>query len=358
MLRRSGRVRFELFMPGALILGGLSLPMSCGRVGYDPSGPSKRAVDRGGDASTNVVDSGNGGFPAEDGASIGDGGALFGAGGAAGNPGSGGSSGKSSPSGGSSGTTTGSGGAPALDSGVVADAALPDAARGCRFTPQALADWCTEVPELPAPAVIDGELDCGLVARPITPVAYNLMGTPDATIDYAVAWSAEGLYFYAAVHDPVVLPAPSGDPPWEGDGLELYVDSDGVYGAPPAYDAATRQVIIAAPAGSMPSARAETYAVPPTGVTWTSTRFEAFPRPDGYVIEAVVSAADLGLSTWALTAGSHVGFDVGLNVSGPNADAGTQGTRIGQYFLRVDPSVTGHPFQNVAAFCNPTLVAR
>src|SRR5689334_12489162 len=100
---------------------------------------------------------------------------------------------------------------------------------------------------------------------------YLGVGTPDSTIEYAIAWSTDGLYFYARVHDPVVLPAPPADPPWEGD---------------------------------------------------------SFPTPDGYVFEAVVSAADLGLASWALATGEHVGFDIGLNVSAATPDSGTQGTRV------------------------------
>jgi hypothetical protein len=143
---------------------------------------------------------------------------------------------------------------------------------------------------LPAPPVIDGELECGLAVRAVVPQAYNLPDPPDSTVDYAIAWSDAGLYFYVRVHAPVVLPAPVGLPPWEGDSVELYVDADGIYGAPPAYDPATRQIIIAG-AVSGRTVRAETYAVPPTGLTWTSTQFASFPAADGYVVEALVTAA-------------------------------------------------------------------
>jgi hypothetical protein len=134
------------------------------------------------------------------------------------------------------------------------------------------------------------------------------------------------------------------------------VDADGIYGAPPAYDPATRQIIIAG-AVSGRTARAETYAVPPTGVTWTSTQFASFPAADGYVVEALVTAADLGIPSWDLVSGNKVGFDLGLNLSGATPDAGTQGTRIGQFFLKAEATPTGHPFQSVTAFCNPVLTA-
>jgi hypothetical protein len=328
----------------------------CGRVGYDLSTGAAQKSVRDRDAADGVpTDSGAGD------AHVGTGGAGSTVGGEGGvSVGSGGRSGDG-------GTTSAAGGTDArvpLDAGrhdgggFTPDGGRTDGATGCALVPQALADWCTELPELPAPPVIDGELECGLEARAVVPAAYNLSGTPDATMDYAVAWTDGGLYVYASVHDPAVLPAPSADPSWQGDSLEIYVDSDGVYGAPPAYDPATRQIVVAAPLGAATSTRAETYAVPPTGVAWTSTQFAACVKPYGYVVEAFVTASDLGLSSWPLAAGSSVGFDLGLNVSGATADAGTQGTRIGQYFLRADATPTGHPFQSVTAFCNPVLVSR
>jgi hypothetical protein len=349
-------MRFELALPGALAIGVVALPWGCGRVGYDLSAVKKSAPEREKDASTDVAGSADGGTSSAGGTASG--GAVVSSGGAGGASST--SSGGTSGAGGDSGVPA-DGGAPVSDAGDSgADAASLDGAPACGYAPQPLADWCTKIPELTAPAVIDGALDCGLVTRTITPQAYNVMGTPDSIVDYAIAWSSEGLYFYAKVHDPVVLPAPLADEVWQGDSVELYVDSDGVYGAPPAYDSATRQLVIAAPAASVPSTRGEIFAVPPTGVAWTSTRFGAFSSSDGYVVEALVTAEDLGLTTWALVADGHIGFDVGLNVSAETPDGGTQGTRIGQYFLRVDPSdaVSGHPFQSVAAFCNPTLVAR
>jgi hypothetical protein len=334
----------------ALSLVGVAVLASCGRVGYDLT---SRSAAGGRDASVQVVDSGRGDGSA---AATGSGGVSPGGASSTG----GGAGARDARAGHDAGSS--SGGAAPLDSGTNAgarkDAAIDTGPR-CMLSPQSLADWCAELPELAAPAVIDGVLECGLATRVVVPKAYNVAGSPDATIEYALAWSAEGLYFYAAVRDPVVLPAPAADPPWEGDSVELYVDSDGVYDSPPKYDPATRQIVIAAPDGGVPARRAQIYAVPPDGVAWTSTHFASYPRPDGYVAEALVDAADLGLVTWPLAAGDHVGFDIGLNVSAETKDGGTQGTRIGQYFLRVDTTLTaGHPFQSVTAFCNPVLVGR
>ncbi len=326
---------------------------SCGRVGYDLT---SRSGDTRRDASMQVVDSGPPDAGTAGSGGVSSGGASSTSGGAAGHD--------AAPSAGGAAQRDGAAGREggARDGGAQKDAgvdAVADAGARCPLPPQVLSDWCTELPELAASAVLDGEPECGLSTRTIAPQAYNGGGMPDATIEYAIAWSAEGLYFYAQVHDPVVLPAPAADPPWEGDSVELYVDSDGVYDAAPMYDPGTRQIVIAAPSGGVPAMRAQIYAVPPNGVTWTSTRFASYPRPDGYVVEAIVDDADLGLSTWPLAAGDHVGFDVGLNVSAETEDGGTQGTRIGQYFLRVDTTLAaGHPFQTVTAFCNPVLVAR
>jgi hypothetical protein len=353
----SSRVAYALSC--ALGVGTAALVAGCGRVGYElASGARAERVSDGGDV-TGIVDGGAGGGTA--------GGGTAGAG-AAGSGGSsidmsggrGGTGGNGATAGGAS--QGGTDAAPpdsGHDSGSIGDAG-PDGGGGgarCTLAPQALSDWCTGIPSLGAPPVIDGELECGLAIRTVVPQAYNLPDTPDSTVEYAIAWGDAGLYFYVVVHDPAVLPAPLGAPPWEGDSVELYVDSDGVYSAPPAYDSTTRQIIIAAP-GAATTARAETYAVPPTGIAWTSTQFASFPTADGYVVEALITAADLGLASWDLIAGNSLGFDLGLNVSGATADAGTQGTRIGQFFLKAEATPTGHPFQGVTAFCNPVLTAR
>ena len=94
---------------------------------------------------------------------------------------------------------------------------------------------------------------------------------------------------------------------------------------------------------------------------WSSTAFRAYGRSDGYVIEAFIAAADLGLSTWKLAAGGKVGIDLSIDVSysaDQGADAGGFGNRVGQYFMRlgqVNGTSVLPPF-DVRAFCNPSLV--
>ena len=50
---------------------------------------------------------------------------------------------------------------------------------------------------------------------------------PDASAQYAVAWRPDGLYFFVRVHDPSLVPANPSEFSWEGDEVELYMDSDG-----------------------------------------------------------------------------------------------------------------------------------
>jgi hypothetical protein len=276
------------------------------------------------------------------------------------------------PTGGSSGTGGALGAGSALGSGGVRGSrdASPDApVSQCAIKP--VADYCLELPQLAAPAVIDGELDCGLALHPLTPVGWTGGAMPpDATAEYAVAWRFDGLYFYVSVHDPLVVPAPPALDIWEGDGIELFVDNDGTYASPPGYDSiGTRQFVTAAPPSASASiARGQIWAYPiPVGsglpAVWRSTIYRTFPKPGGYVLEAFVVGADLGLASWSLAAGARVGMDLSIDVSYPEADAsGAFGHRLGQYSLSVGPTPSdggiASPYFDTFAFCNPSLVAR
>jgi hypothetical protein len=177
---------------------------------------------------------------------------------------------------------------------------------------------------------------------------------------YAAAWHALGLYFYLEVSDPDRNPAAPSSEVWEGDGVEVYVDHDGIFAAAGTYDdPGTRQLIFAAPAdGASDGDRGEAYASPAGRLgTVAATDWIATPTPTGFAFELWVTAADLGLSTWSLTAGAQVGFDLAHNVSSPVGQTGAQGNRAGQYFLRVGPQtdVSMYPFYNSGVFCAPTL---
>ncbi len=224
-------------------------------------------------------------------------------------------------------------------------------------------DYCATLPFLPAAPVIDGMPDCAIALQTLTPVDWTGGATPpDATVEYAVAWRPDGLYFFVRVHDPSLVPAEPSEFSWEGDGVELFVDSDGVYMAPPAYDTpGTKQFTIAAPGDARSSvARAEVWSGSPGPLAWTSSAFRAFGAPDGYVVEALVSGADLGLSSLTLAAGGTVGMNLSIDVSYPidqGPDAGTPGNRLGQYFLHIADADAGGgipPF-DPRAFCVPIL---
>lgn len=222
---------------------------------------------------------------------------------------------------------------------------------------------CAELPRLAAAPALDGQLEPGLATQPVTPVHWTGTGNIPAgnSLSFAAAWHAQGLYFFLQVLDPDRSPAPSSSEVWEGDGVEVYVDHDAVFAAPGSYDdPGTRQLIFAAPADDAQNGdRADAY-VATTGriAGLPSSDWIAVPTETGYVLELDVRASTLGLADWALAAGSQLAFDLAHNVSAPPGEAGVQGTRAGQYFLRVgtETEAAFYPFQNSAVFCTPTLL--
>ncbi|HVU04520.1 MAG TPA: sugar-binding protein [Polyangiaceae bacterium] len=251
----------------------------------------------------------------------------------------------------------------AADSSVLGDAAPGDAradADGCVPVGPA-PEYCSTIPALRAPPVIDGALDCGLSLRPLVAQGWTAPSPVPSEVSatYAVGYRPDGLYFYVVVVDPTRIPPIAGDEAWRGDGVELYVDADGVFTAPPDFDdPGTRQVEIAAPVDAVtPSARAQLYVWMGARSDWTSSNFIALPTSTGYVVEAFVGAAELGVSTWKLSPGARVGMDLAINVSDPTTSAydANDGYRLGQYFLRVTTGSNPPPFSNVDAFCLPTL---
>jgi len=325
--------RAVLLASPALFLG----PFACGRIGFDS--PGVGATRDGGSRAV-----------AEAGGAAGGTSAVLPEVGKGGSPGQTPEAGSPRPDAGA-------------DSSFLRDASPSDAradADGCVSRGPA-PDYCSAIPALGAPPVIDGVLDCGLSLRPLVPQGWTGPSPlpSDVSATYAVGYRPDGLYFYVVVVDPTRIPPRLGDEAWRGDGIELYVDADGVFTAPPAFDdPGTRQAEITAPVDAVtPSTRAQLYVWMGARSDWTSPNFIAVPTPTGYAVEAFVAAAELGLATWKLSAGARVGMDLAINVSDPSTSAydPNDGYRLGQYFLRVTTGSNPPPFSNVDAFCLPTL---
>ena len=232
-------------------------------------------------------------------------------------------------------------------------------------------DFCAELPALASAPVIDGALEPGLRLRPLEPLGW--IGPaggppPGQRADYAAAWLPDGFYVYVEVVDPGRVPAAPGHFRCCGDGVELYLDADGSYANPPAYDdPGTRQMIVAAPADELGAVTGVEVWCPTCGDTTPTilagAAFVTVPVPGGYTFEAQVAAADLGLSAWPSGAGDTLGFDLAVNVSAeaPTGDAciydgSSAGSRLGAYFLQLSTTGPAYPFDNVRAFCTPALL--
>ncbi len=258
-----------------------------------------------------------------------------------------------------------------VEADVSVDAGSMDAPADAMCALSVTVDYCTALPPLPAPPVIDGLLDCGPALIPMPPVDWigpaPLPPFPDGnSAELAAAWRPDGLYIFMAVKTPAAFPADAADPVFYGAGAEVFVDSDAVYAGAPAYDnPGAIQLIAAAPIDAMtPSRRAEGFRNATDEGPWASTQFAVYPSATGFVFEGFVVAADLGLSSWALSAGAAIGFDVAVDVSYTTAAmTGAQGHRVGQYFFRVgtaaadagDAAAFGLPYGDPRSFCSPTL---
>lgn len=251
--------------------------------------------------------------------------------------------------------------APDDDTGVI-----PDAGPACA-QPTA-ASFCAQLPSLPEAPVIDGVLECGLTLETITPKHWTA-ATPyaaDHSARVAAAWRPDGLYVFVDVDDASRLPAISTMDTWCGDGVEIYVDDDGAFTAAPAYDnPGTVQLVAVAPEDDTTSVvRGQRFRGGATLTpAWTGTSFATYPKPGGYVLEALIVAADLDRTDWTLVAGQHVGFDIGINLSvamdPPVGETADCGRRLGQYFFNIaDPDCPDGsclPWQSVISQCTPEL---
>jgi hypothetical protein len=221
------------------------------------------------------------------------------------------------------------------------------------------------VPPLAQPAVLDGNLDAGMVLEPFVPVGWRDTTTPlpvGVSARFAIGWRPDGIYFFVEVTDPDRSVAATTDPIWYGDCVELFVDHDGSFDTPPPdYDAVgTRQFFVQAPAVDGGSGtRAEIRIPPGTYNPWTTPGWYSAATTSGYVVEAFVDAAALDLSSLSLASGQTIGIDLAHDVSFPPGQTGPDGNRLSQYFLSVADPLTGnledYPYVNESVFCTPTL---
>jgi hypothetical protein len=242
------------------------------------------------------------------------------------------------------------------------DATMGDAAKGgdASCVTSRVSDYCAFIPALPAAPVIDGVLDCGPAALNMVPQDWSgaapLPSFPEGNSALlAAAWRVDGLYVFIAVTTPAAFPANAGSPPYDGAGVELYVDSTGLYPNAPSYnDPGTIQLAVEAPSGATESTRiGEGYRNATEQGPWSSTQFATFSTPSGFNFEGFVAAADLGLSSLTLASGDTVGFDIAVDVSFTTASmTGADGHRVGQYFLHVG---SAPPYSDPRSFCAPTL---
>ena len=226
---------------------------------------------------------------------------------------------------------------------------------------------CDELVLLESAPIIDGVLEPNLARlRWLDPSTATL--PPGMRVDVALAYRPNGVYFYLAVEDPTLNPAPLDALDYCGDGVELYVDDDGLIQAPPAYDSpGTMQFIVAGPENAAtPSRRGQRFVFPNSASgdstdlgDWTSDDFIAVATAGGYAVEAFVVASDLDLDAWTLAPGGKIGWNLSFNVGGPQApgiDACT--TRNQQFHFRLANSgACTPPYCNASALCTPTLAA-
>jgi hypothetical protein len=244
-------------------------------------------------------------------------------------------------------------------------AGLPEAQAGApaaapSVCPQsANEDFCSTLPQLPAVPRIDGAIECGLMLRPLEPLGWNGAGPmPAKTASYAAAWRPEGLYIYVHVAEQPVASHPDNQPIYCGDAVELYVDGQGTADDDAGtYGMGTMQFVIAAPSpnASMEAARFSNGV--PQGA-WVSNDFHTSATPDGYSVEALITAADLGLWQWMPS--DRLRFSIAIDVAGTAGDANLHcGLQAGQYFLKVSEATLdckGEPWCDVRAFCSAGLL--
>jgi hypothetical protein len=254
---------------------------------------------------------------------------------------------------------------PDLEVDIANDDDAPDATADVATCLDAatLVPTCTSVPALAHEPVIDGVPECEIAMQPFPPENFrSYMGSQptDFSAEYGFAWRPNGLYVAFRVHRIGLFPAFASDEIYCGDAMEVFVDSDGVFAAPPGYDdPGTRQFMIPAPANTRdPVTMGVTYFDRmPVGAYSSNVR--AIGTDDGYSGEAFVEAADLGLTTWRLAPDATIGVDVAVDLGKPASTATNCVRYAGQFVMHFGTRDGGylHPSADVRAFCTPTLAA-
>jgi hypothetical protein len=230
--------------------------------------------------------------------------------------------------------------------------------------PPPQADYCERLPRISAP-LIDGQLDCGLELQPVSTKTRSFPSLPLGTsAEYAAAFSAEGLYYFVKIRKLGLHPANPDDLLFCGDAVQLFADSNGQHPDAPNYDVpGTAQFVIRAPAPDQRTARVGSvyvYAPPETDTVtpWSSSSFVAMTTEEGYVVEALVTGADLGTPLWQPRAGQHAGFNVWICVGGERISSNDCGNRVNDFGLRLAPgdALVRVPHFDTRAFCDPILV--
>jgi hypothetical protein len=123
------------------------------------------------------------------------------------------------------------------------------------------------------------------------------------------------------------------------------------------YAAGTMQFVVAAPAAADAPIDAWRFVHGDPQGAWVSPNLHTTLRPDGYSVEALITAADIGLWHWSPI--GQLAFNLAIDVSGAEADPALRcGRQLGQFFLRVgqpEGSCRGEPWCDVRAFCEAAL---
>ncbi len=248
---------------------------------------------------------------------------------------------------------------PPADAGPDVASAPAEAGLCTPATPTSL-DVCTGFGSLEAPPVIDGVLDCDVPLWSMPIVSSSGPGPlPNGTRALiAAAWRPDGLYLFVSVSGvgATRAPAPPNDPAWCGDAIELFVDHDGVFPNAPSYnDPGTIQLVAVPPTSTgQPSFNGEMFRDGSDLGGWYG-EFESVATIDGFATEAFITAADLGMATWSLSAGGTVGLDVSVDLGSPSEPAGCP--RLGQFTIQLPQATIGNCAAgcDVGEFCTPQL---